>query len=139
MVLDASAALSWFFKDERDEIAVGMARAVTERGAIVPPLFRWEMQNAFISAVRRKRITTELAVANLEALDELGLVVDEPILRSPFGAGIALAHRFRISAYDAAYLELAMRRSLPLMSRDERLMGAAAELTILWSPPTPRS
>jgi predicted nucleic acid-binding protein len=133
-VLDASAAVSWFFADERDDDSIAMAAAVTANGAIVPALFRWEVQNAFMTAARRKKISLDDVAMYLEALDELDLQVDEVSLKSPLTAGLGLANRFDLSAYDAAYLELAVRRSLPLMTRDKRLRRAAEELRLLWKP-----
>ncbi len=109
-----------------------MAEAVAENGGIVPPLFRWEVQNALITAARRKRMTVENVANHLESLDELALQVDDVLLRAPLSSGLGLAHRFELSAYDTAYLELAVRRSLPLMTRDLALKRAASELQILW-------
>ncbi len=133
-MLDASTAVSWFFTDERDADSKAMADAVAENGGIVPPLFRWEVQNALITAARRKRMTFENVASHLQSLDELALQVDDVVLRSSFAAGLGLARRFELSAYDAAYLELAVRRSLPLMTRDAALKRAATELQILWRP-----
>ena len=131
-VLDASVAVSWFSAEERDDDSLAMAAAVTEHGAIVPALFRWEVQNAFMTAARRKKISLDEAAIHLESLAELDLQVDDFSLKSPLTAGLGLANRFNLTAYDAAYLELAQRQSLPLMTRDKRLRHAAAELRLLW-------
>lgn len=131
-VLDASAAVSWFSADQRSDDSIAMAAAVAADGAIVPALFRWEVQNAFITAARRKKISLEDVAMYLEALDELDLQVDDVSLKSPLTAGLGLANRFGLTAYDAAYLELAVRRSLPLMTRDKKLGRAAEELGVLW-------
>ncbi len=111
-----------------------MATAVTAQGAVVPHLFRWEVQNALIMAVRRKRMSVEQLRTNLESLDELGFAVDEVLITSPLATGLEFAQRFELTAYDAAYLELAVRRSLPIMTRDEKLKSAAAKLRLLWKP-----
>ena len=134
MVLDASTAISWFFADERDEESVAMARAIAENGAIVPALFRWEVQNAFMMAARRKKMSLDDVAMHLESLDDLDLQVDDFSLKAPLTAGLGLANRFGLTAYDAAYLELAVRRSLPLMTRDKRLRNAATEMRLLWNP-----
>ncbi len=131
-MLDASAAIAWFFEDERDDESIAMAKTVSENGAIVPALFRWEVQNALLMAVRRKRLAFDQAADHLRAIDELGLVVDSLVLTSPLTAGLGLAQRFELTAYDAAYLELAVRRSAPIMTRDDKLMSAAANLDVLW-------
>ncbi len=111
-----------------------MAEAVSKHGAHVPALFRWEVQNALVTAVRRKRLSFDQVAGHLRAIDELGLQVDSFVLRSPFTTGLGLAQRFALTAYDAAYLELAVRRSSPIMTRDEKLMSAATDLDVLWKP-----
>ncbi len=111
-----------------------MANAVVVNSAIAPPLFRWEVQNALLAAVRRKRISFDRATESLAALDELGIAVDGLILTSPLATGFEFTQRFGLTAYDAAYLELAVRRSVPLMTRDEKLKRAATDLRLLWKP-----
>jgi len=83
VVLDASTAISWFFADERDEESVAMARAIAENGAIVPALFRWEVQNAFMMAARRKKMSLDDVAMHLESLDDLDLQVDDFSLKAP--------------------------------------------------------
>lgn len=109
-----------------------MAHAVTTNGAVVPPLFRWEIQSALSIAVRRKRIAADRALAHLRDLDALELVVDSFIIAASFTVGFDLVERFSLTAYDASYLELAARRSLLLMTRDATLVRAAADLGLLW-------
>ncbi len=132
-ILDASAAIAWLFVDERDEAAVAMAQAVARQSAVVPPLFRWEVQNALLMAVRRKRLSLDGVAAALQALDELDCEVDRFIAGSPLATGLEYAQRFSLPAYDAAYLELGVRRRLPIMTRDENLARAAATLDLLWA------
>jgi len=131
-VLDASVAISWFFEDERDRESIAMAKAVSKNGAIVPALFRWEVQNALVVAVRRKRLSFDHVADHLRALDELGLQIDGFVSTSSFATGLGLVQRFALTAYDAAYLELAVRRSSPIMTRDDKLMSAATDLDVLW-------
>ncbi|HUY11949.1 MAG TPA: type II toxin-antitoxin system VapC family toxin [Candidatus Dormibacteraeota bacterium] len=133
-MLDVSAAVSWFFADERDDLALAMAAEVLAKGAWVPTLFRWEVQNALLTAVRRDRRSSDQIRKDFENLDRLRLRVDDEIHARPLEIGLALAERFGLTAYDAAYLDLALRRSLPLMTRDRALRNAAAELRLLWEP-----
>lgn len=109
-----------------------MAKTVSKNGAIVPALFRWEIQNALVMAVRRKRLSFGQVAEHLQALDELDLQVDGFVLTSSHTLGLGLAQRFELTAYDAAYLELAVRRSSPIMTRDDKLLSAAADLALLW-------
>jgi predicted nucleic acid-binding protein len=124
--------MSWLVPDERDDEARAMALEVSKSGAVVPILFRWELQNALIVAVRRGRCTNEVADARLDDSDALNLVVDTQIANAPFKTGLGLARRFAISAYDACYLELAVRLARPLMTRDKHLTQAARESGVLW-------
>lgn len=114
-----------------------MAEAVAAGGAVVPVLFRWEMQNGLLFAFKRKRIDRLDIREHLEALDALNLRIDEAIVRFPFNAGLEFAMRSGLSAYDAAYLELAIRTSGKIMTRDERLHELATELNLLWNGTDP--
>lgn len=139
MVLDASAALAWLFEDELDDQARAMALAVAKSGAVVPMLFRLEMQNALLLAIRRKRLSRDVVEARFEDLDLLNIAVDTHASNAAFKSGFSLAERFSLSAYDANYLELASRLGKPLMTRDARLAAAARELHVLWEAPKPES
>jgi predicted nucleic acid-binding protein len=122
--------LSWFFEDERDKASLATAKVVADGGAVVPPLFRYEVQNGLLVAQRRKRISKQQLEACLAGLDDLDFIVD--CSASLFSSGIDLARRFSLTAYDAAYLELAVRRSSRLMTRDKLLKSAASEMGLLW-------
>lgn len=133
VVVDASAALSWLLADERDGAAVAMLETLVEAGGFAPALWRWEVQNALLSAERRKRIGAEDLRLMLEEIEGLRLEIDG---RADLEMGIelTLARRFSITAYDAAYLELAIRKNLKLMTRDAKLADAAAQMGLLWQP-----
>ena len=133
-VLDASATLSWLLDDERDDLAVTALRALRRSTAIVPSLWRWEIQNALLVAERRGRIEIELVNTLLADLDRLPIVIAEPPTNSLAGGEVPFARRYDVSAYDAAYLELSFRTGLPLMTRDGKLSAAASDLGLLWSP-----
>lgn len=110
-----------------------MAAAAAADGAVVPPLFRWEIQNALIGAVRRQRMTPGSAVEHLRTLETL-VQCDSAVWNAPFETGLMLSLTNGVSAYDAAYLELAQRASLRIMTRDKALASAAATLGLLWKP-----
>lgn len=113
-----------------------MANAVAKGRAIVPAIFRWEIQSAFLVALKRKRMTDDEIESAMCALDDLPLYVDEAILKEPLNTGIGFAQRFGLTAYDAAYLELAVRNTLPLMTLDLKLRAVADDLKISWQRAT---
>ena len=125
-VLDASVALSWSFEDETSPYAEEVIEALKSRSAVVPLVWPLEIDNAILAAVRRRRIQEAEAFRFLTVLDTLPLETDLEVAREALGqriVGLGLTHS--LSAYDASYLELAMRRGLPLATQDERLRRAA--------------
>src|SRR3954453_3270594 len=126
LVLDGSLTLAWYFADEADPYADAVAQGLATREAVVPSLWRLEIANALVVGERRKRSTEAQAAVFVARLELLPIVVDDETDARAWGETIRLARAHQLSAYDAAYLELAMRRGLPLASLDERLKAAAA-------------
>jgi predicted nucleic acid-binding protein len=125
-VLDASIVISWVFEDESSPYAEEIIEALKSRSAVVPLVWPLEVDNAILSAIRRRRIQEAEAFRYLTVLDTLTLEIDLEVAREALGQrilGLSLTHG--LSAYDASYLELAMRRGLPLATQDERLIRAA--------------
>lgn len=133
LVLDASSTLSWYFEDERTTAGEALMDRVAVDGAVVPSLWRYEIANAFLNAIRRNRIAAAYRDASLAELRYLPITVDRSGDEMTWTATLALADRFQLSIYDAAYLELAERRALPLATGDRALRAAAQtlELTVL--------
>jgi predicted nucleic acid-binding protein len=125
-VLDASVALAWSFKDEVSPYATFIVRSAKSARAVAPIIWPLEVTNALISAVRRKRIDELVANRIRDTLDRLPVDIDSEIAVASLGQRILrLGIEHGLSAYDASYLELAMRRGLPLATQDERLLRAA--------------
>ncbi|MCU0291220.1 MAG: type II toxin-antitoxin system VapC family toxin [Thermoanaerobaculaceae bacterium] len=124
-VLDCSAAMSWFFSDERDAWSDALLDRVVRGGAVVPQLWLLEVANVLAVAVRRARMLAPDAVRAAELLRGLPLTVRSLGLEDIEGV-LSLARDCGLSAYDATYLLTASREGLPLASRDERLREAAA-------------
>jgi predicted nucleic acid-binding protein len=122
-VLDASVAAAWAFEDEsHPEAALALARLGSDV-ARVPSLWWFELRNALSVNERRGRLTEAGTAGFLRDLGRLAIGID----RSPDGAVLlTIARRHRLTAYDAAYLELAQREGLPLASLDAALRSAAA-------------
>lgn len=124
-VLDSSMAVAWSFEDETNDYADHVQGQLATKRAVVPLLWPLEVANALLVGERRKR-STEADTARWTAmLAGLQIRVDEQTNSSAWTTTLALARRHKLSAYDAAYLELAIRRGLPLATLDEQLKAAA--------------
>jgi predicted nucleic acid-binding protein len=124
-VLDASATLAWCFEDERTAPAVSMLERLRDQEALVPPLWLLELANGLIVAERRGRITRAESTRFLGLVGELPIRIDQTSTLNLASSLMELAREYDLSAYDAAYLELALRLGQPLATLDERLRSAA--------------
>jgi predicted nucleic acid-binding protein len=100
----------------------------TEQGAFVPSLWRLEIANSLTVAVRRGRVDHEFQRAVLADLGDLDIIVDAQTDSRAWNATLEFADRFLLTVYDAAYVELAQRRALPLATLDRDMQRAAAQL-----------
>jgi len=130
LVLDASVTLAWLYPDETTEAISDVFDLVTNNGVVVPSLWRLEVASGLSLAVRRGRITAAFRSAALADLAFAPIAIDAETDLHAWNAALQLADRFRLTLYDAAYLELAHRRSLPLASLDMDLRAAAQTLGI---------
>lgn len=125
LVLDSSATLAWIYSDETSEPIRHVFDLVIAGGAWVPALWRLEVANILEMGVRRGRTDTAFRDATLADLALLPILLDAETERQAWGATLRLAEKRRLSLYDAAYLELAQRRALPLATLDVELRVAA--------------
>lgn len=134
-MLDASMALSWFFEDEQTPAGRAAMDHAIERGAIAPSLWKLEVANVLRMSVRRGRCTMAFADQTIADLIDLDVEIDSEMADHAWAATRALAHDRGLTLYDAAYLEVALRRALPLATCDKRLDAAARGLglTVLGS------
>jgi predicted nucleic acid-binding protein len=127
-VLDASVALSWFFDDEFSPYSDSIAEIMPQSQAVVPIIWPLAMANGFLTAFRRGRLQETQVAALIGALGRLRIDIDNGIAPESLAqATLTLGIAHRVSAYDASYLELAMRRGLPIATQDEKLIQAATE------------
>jgi predicted nucleic acid-binding protein len=98
---------------------------VVEKGVIVPSLWSLEIGNVLLIAERKKRITLEQRQKALHILTELPIVIDIMTANHAWLETMELAERHNLTLYDASYLELSLRRSLPLATFDKSLKKAA--------------
>jgi predicted nucleic acid-binding protein len=125
-VLDCSVAMAWCFEDEADAFADAVLGALEEvdSGALVPSIWPLEVANVLVTAERRGRSTPASSNRFLELLRALPVRVDAETGPRAFGQTLAFARDLGLSAYDAAYLELASRQGVPLATRDAKLKAA---------------
>jgi predicted nucleic acid-binding protein len=124
VVLDCSVTLAWVYGDETTEAI----RAVFDNlsgGAWVPGLWRLEVANVLEMGVRRGRHDAAFRDATLADLALLPIQLDAETDQHVWGATARLANRHRLTLYDAAYLELARRKDVPLATLDQELRAAA--------------
>lgn len=125
LVLDSSMALAWCFEDERGPIALATIERVVDGGAWVPSLWRYEVANGLLMAERRGRLEGTRRAALLAALGDFAIIEDREPEGDPWRATSQLADLHQLTVYDAAYLELAQRRRVPLATLDTALVQAA--------------
>lgn len=127
LVLDASAALAWIFEraDARERtLADRLLDTLTEQQALVPVLWHTEVANAVLVAERRGVIREAQSIDYLHRLSHLPIVTDEVQVSTRQGLVMALGREHGLSAYDATYLELALRTGSVLASFDRKLVAA---------------
>lgn len=125
LVIDASVALTWCFEDERRVETEALGRRVVAETAHVPALFHLEMANILLVGERKGRITPEDSARRLEKIGFMPLLVDEETVNRAWSKTMDLARSERLTSYDAAYLELAIRVGAELATLDAKLADAA--------------
>ena len=127
IVIDNSVFLAWCMGDKEEPTATSAMRHVIEQGGVAPRIWWYELRNALLVNERRGRISPQQVSDTLADSLALGISVDDAHDESRL---LELARRFALTVYDAAYLEVAVRRSLPLATLDLRLRRAAETVGI---------
>jgi predicted nucleic acid-binding protein len=122
--------MNWVMPDESSPFSEEVLERVAVEGGIVPPLFRVEVGNVLLLAVRRKRITPGTRRKAFERIGALPLKEDRQGAEYAWTDCVDLADRHGLSLYDATYLELAIRLRKPLATLDARLAEAAKQTNI---------
>lgn len=125
-VLDCSLTVAWFFEDEMNRYAQAVEDSLSMASAVVPVLWPLEVANALLVGERRSRATEANVTTFLRLLAALPIALDDDTASRAWQHSLHLARSHRLSVYDAAYLELALRQGLPLATLDDRLAAAAA-------------
>ncbi len=130
-VLDASVAVAWCFEDESSEFADRILDLLkTGSEAITPAIWPLELANALLMAERRKRISMAEVAAQLSGIRHLPVLIEPMDSARAFDQVLPVARQQHLTEYDAAYLELALRRALPLATLDDKLRRAARQAGI---------
>ena len=126
-VLDRSVAVSWFFDDEAGKYTANVLESLTDWEAVVPTLWQLEVANVLLVAERRKRCSEAEAIRFIELLESLPITTDDNTAGRALNRTYQLGREYGLTAYDAAYLELAMRLGVSLATMDRQLADAATK------------
>ena len=126
LILDSSVALAWVYANETTDAILSLVDEIRINGAWVPGLWRWEIANVLQLNVRRGRHSEDFRDGALDTLALLPVKVDAEADRQAWSATLLLSERHGLTVYDAAYLEIASRRKIPLATLDRQLRTAAA-------------
>jgi len=130
LVLDCSMTMAWCFEDESTPETVAIQDRLGSEAAVVPAHWFLEVANVLTLAEKRKRISTDDAVQFTRLLSVLDIQVDDDASRRAFDHLMPLCRRHGLTSYDAAYLDLVLRRQLPLASLDDALRQAVMSFGI---------
>lgn len=129
-VLDCSITMAWCFEDESDDYTDGVLEDLKEATAVVPAIWPLEVANVLLLAKKNKRITEVQAASFIDALSALPIVVDQSTTSRAMHSIFVLAGQSDLTIYDAAYLELAIREEIPLLTLDKGVIKAAKKLHV---------
>jgi predicted nucleic acid-binding protein len=130
LVIDSSVTLAWIYSDERTKTTERVFDIVTEAGAWVPMIWHLEVANGLQQGIRQRRIDAAFRTGALADLAEMNIATDPDTNVFAWNDTLTLSDRFRLTLYDACYLELAQRRNLPLATLDGDLRAAGDALGI---------
>jgi predicted nucleic acid-binding protein len=128
LILDCSMAMAWCFADESTPETVRVQDRLVAEAAVVPAHWFLEVANVLAMAENRKRISPEDSSQFVQLLSLLDIQIDEEASRRAFHHLLPLCRKHGLTSYDAAYLDLMLRRQAPLASLDEPLRKAAMSL-----------
>lgn len=129
-VLDCSITMAWCFEDESTDYTDAILDSLEKRIAIVPTIWPLEVANVLLISKKNKRISEVQAANFIDALSTLPIVIDPSTSARAMHSIFVLAGQSDLTIYDAAYLELAIREEIPLLTLDKGLIKAAKKLHI---------
>lgn len=133
-VLDCSITMAWCFEDESNNYTDTILENLSDSTAIVPTIWPLEVANVLLLSRKKKRITEVQSASFIDALSALPIIVDASTTHRAMHSIFVLAGQSDLTIYDAAYLELAIREGIPLLTLDKGLIKAAKKLHIPLKP-----
>jgi len=130
-VLDCSITMSWCFEDESDKNTDAILDKLTESEAFVPSIWPLEIINVLLIGEKQKRLTKASSLRFIELIHSLPITIDDYISNHTMYELYALSHEYSLTSYDTAYLELAIRKGLPLTTKDKALKKAAKKCGVI--------
>jgi predicted nucleic acid-binding protein len=127
-VVDCSVAMAWLFHDEATPKTTALLNRMAAETAVVPALWFIEVTNVLALAERKGRIAASRSDAFIADLGKLAIERDDEAPDRAFTQVLALCRTHQLTSYDAVYLDLAVRRNLPLATLDDPLRKAARKL-----------
>jgi predicted nucleic acid-binding protein len=129
-VVDNSVVISWCFKDETNKYGDAVLDRLTKSTAIVPPIWPLEVVNVLLVAERRNRLKQVDSVRFITLLSQLPIVVEHERPGEKMRDLLALGKANNLSSYDAAYLDLSMKKDCPIATLDKKLIEAAKKVNV---------
>jgi predicted nucleic acid-binding protein len=129
-VIDASVAMAWCFPEEATEVTNELLDRMEAEAAAVPAWWFLEVANVLALAERKGRLTPAQVAAFIALIENFEITIDDQAPGRAFAHILPLCRAHRLTSYDAAYLDVALRRQLPLASLDDELRTAAETLGV---------
>lgn len=129
-VADNSVIVGWFVESQANAYTRRVRRHAAREGLLAPQLWPVEFASVLRGLERRRLVAPHNVDRIAASVQALEIALDSA---APLRELIALSRRFSVSCYDAAYLELALRRGVPLATRDSALARAAHSAGAFWS------
>ncbi|WP_372085355.1 type II toxin-antitoxin system VapC family toxin [Tistrella mobilis] len=130
LVLDGSVVLAWCFDDEVTPAIDDLMRHVARNGAVVPAIWHLEVANGLRTALRKQRLTTGRRDELMDILKLLPIEPDTETARTAWEKTLQLSDKHGLTPYDASYVELALRRALPIATLDQAMCNAAPACSV---------
>jgi predicted nucleic acid-binding protein len=129
-VVDNSVVMSWCFKDEANPFADSVLDGFEEATAYVPSVWPLEVVNVLLAAERRKLISEADSIRFIRLLSQLPILVQHESPERAMKDILNLARDHNLSSYDASYLDLAIKKGLPLATLDKKMRKAAKSMNV---------